>query len=100
MPISFPLIKNFRATTIRRAFFINAVAVAIIAALTIEVRLYVKQNAAKKNLFFYNFSHVSKVLFVIATSFFIALIVYLLLYGFTGYGGGFIAPTKPAPWKN
>ena len=34
MPISFPLIKNFRATTIRRAFFINAVAVAIIAALT------------------------------------------------------------------
>ena len=57
MKITFPLIKNFRATTLRRAFFINAVAVAIIAALTIEVRLYVYKNAAKKTLFFYNVSH-------------------------------------------
>ena len=99
MPISFPLIKNFRATTIRRAFFINAVAVAIIAALTIEVRLFVNDNSKTEDSFFYNVSHFSKVLVVIITSFSIAIIVYLLLYGTTGYGGGFIAPLKPAPWK-
>tara|TARA_B110000008_G_C16962028_1_gene560532 strand:- start:1883 stop:2182 length:300 start_codon:yes stop_codon:yes gene_type:complete len=99
MKITFPLIKNFRATTLRRAFFINAVAVAIIAALTIEVRLYVYKNAAKKSLFFYNVSHLNKVIFVITSSFIIAIIVYLLLYLITGYGGGLIAPLKPAPWN-
>ena len=99
MKITFPLIKNFRATTLIRAFFINAVAVAVIAALTIEVRLYVKQNASKKNLYFYNVSHLNKVIFVIISSFIIAIIVYLLLYLITGYGGGLIAPLKPAAWN-
>lgn len=98
MKITFPLIKNFRATTISRAFLINAVAFAIIAALTIEIRLYVKENTEKKKLFFYNYSRVSKILFVIISSFFIALVVYLSLYAFSSYGGGFIAPAKPAPW--
>ena len=98
MPISFPLVKNFRATTISRAFFINAVAFAIIAALTIEVRLFVNDNSKTEGSFFYNVSHFSKVLVVIITSFSIAMIVYLSLYAFSSYGGGFIAPRKPAPW--
>lgn len=99
MKITFPLIKNFRATTLRRAFLINAIAVAIIAALTIEVRLYIKQNARKKNLYFYKVPHFQKVMFVIISSFLIAMIVYLMLNGISGYGGGLVAPLKPAPWN-
>ena len=35
-----PLIKNFMATTYIKAFILNAVAAAVIAALSIEMRSY------------------------------------------------------------
>lgn len=90
----FPLIKNYRAVTLSRAFFINAVVLAIISALTIEVRMYVKS----KTFMYSNISDYNKILIVIFTSLSIGLIVYLILYFLTGFGGGLIAPKKPAPF--
>ena len=41
--MTFPLIKTFRATSVFKAFILNALAVAIIATLSTEVR-YLLQN--------------------------------------------------------
>lgn len=90
----FPLIKNYRAVTLSRAFFINAVVLAIISALTIEVRMYVRE----KTFIYDNIDEYDRILLVIVTSLTIGITVYFLLHLLTGFGGGLIAPKKPAPF--
>ena len=62
----FPLVKHFRATTIKHAFFLNAFASAIIAALSIEMRSYLDFHDLKSD-HKWNLSERQKTLIVFTT---------------------------------
>ena len=96
----FPLIKHFRATTFLRAFILNAIATAAIAAMAIEMRMQLNNKFSKTYGYFndmlmkHELSEVDKVLIVFATGFLGAVLVYHLMFMFVAYGGGLLAPRK------
>jgi hypothetical protein len=96
----FPLIKHFRATTFFRAFILNAIATAAIAALAIEMRMQLNDKYSKAYGYFNDMlmkrdlSELDKVLIVFGTGFLGAVLVYHLMFMFVAYGGGLLAPQK------
>ena len=79
-----PLI-DLRATTIKRAFFLNALLLAIIAATSIELRKLIEERVETKDL-----SRTRKVILTIIGSFLMAFITYILIRLIFGYGEGLI----------
>jgi hypothetical protein len=96
----FPLIKQFRATTYLRAFILNALATAAIAALTIEMRFQLNNKLSRTYGYFndlnmnHDLTEYDKVMIVFATGFLGAVLVYHLMFMFVAYGGGLLAPKK------
>lgn len=98
MKYKLPVFKNLRATTIPKAYFLNAVAVAIIAALSIETRQLL--NDEKSNFYSYfnellsgkGLTETQKVFIVFASSFIIAIVTYLIMFLLFDYGRGMLAP--------
>lgn len=89
----FPLIKNFRATTIPKAFILNAIATALIAVLTIEARLYLDTDELGTFVEKYGgfiLTERRKVVIAFITAFIVATITYSLLHFITGYGDGML----------
>ena len=86
----FPLIKNFRATTIPKAFLLNAIAAALIAALSIEMRIYL-DNKDVENTKNWNLTERQKAGIVFITAFVVAIITYYTLHLLTGFGYGMLA---------
>ena len=78
-----PLIKGFRATNIRRAFFLNAIAAALIASVAVIVkdRLDAKTQLAYGDKF--------AVVFII--TFISAHIAYRILHSIFGFGAGMLS---------
>ncbi|MHA2082801.1 MAG: hypothetical protein ACXABD_03495 [Candidatus Thorarchaeota archaeon] len=87
---TFPLIKNFLATTYIKAFILNAIAAAIIAALSIEMRSYL-DRVGRKAKGGWDLSDASKTLIVFVSGFTVAMIVYAVMYLLVGFGGGMLA---------
>mgnify|MGYP001202992938 CR=1 FL=1 len=87
---TFPLVKHFRATTIKHAFFLNAFASAIIAALSIAMRSYLDFHDLKSE-HKWNLSERQKTLIVFITAFVVALITYWALHILIGFGGGMLS---------
>ncbi len=85
-----PLIKNFMATTYIKAFILNAIAAAVIAALSIEMRSYL-DRVGRKAKGGWDLSDASKTLIVFISGFTVAMVVYALMYVFVGFGGGMLA---------
>ena len=98
----FPLIKHFRATTYSKAFILNAIATAAIAAFAIEMRVALDDKYSKVHGYFNNIlmkeelTESDKMLIVFGTAFLGALLVYHFMYMFVGYGGGLISPLVPS----
>ena len=86
----FPLIKGFLATTYFKAFILNAIAAAVIAALSIEMRSYLDELGRKAKGSWY-LSDASKTIIVIVSGFTVAMVVYAIMYVVVGFGGGMIA---------
>ena len=84
-----PLI-NFRGTTIARAFFINALLIAITTALTIEVRRIIQHHKYTKELP----DRPHKVVVTALASLIIGLIAYYGARVIFGIGGGMLAPSN------
>jgi hypothetical protein len=92
-----PIIPNFRATSLSKAFILNALATAFIAGLAIEMRIQLINN--KSNVYGYfnklllgeKLSEIQIVSIVITTTFVVALIVYQLMYIFFQFGGGMLS---------
>ena len=85
-----PLITDFKSTTFLKAFILNALVIAIIAALSIETRQYVGHKGvfgigAKEEL-----SEHNKFLITLVFTFFIALVVYHVMYVLFKFGGGML----------
>ena len=79
-------ILNLRATTITKAFFLNAIVLAIIAAGSIELRRYLDIRKETKGL-----SRFQKVIITISGTFLIGIIVDLLARILFGFGEGLLA---------
>ena len=100
----FPLVKNFRATGLRKAFVLNALVTAAIVVIAIEIRRtfedehnylygYFNRLYGTKTL-----SETQIVMIVFPATFVAALLVYWLMYMFFEYGGNFlISSNKKMP---
>jgi len=99
----FPLIKHYRATTFFRAFILNAIATAAIAALAIEMRMQLDNKYSKTYGYFndmlmkHDLSELDKIIIVFVTGFLGAVLVYHMMFAFVAYGGGLLAPQKFDP---
>jgi len=91
----FPLTTKFRATTYAKAFILNAIACAAVAALAIEMRIQLDDEKQPVYSYFSSLlggglSEMQKVGIVFSTAFIGAIIVYHLMYMFVGFGGGML----------
>ena len=91
--IKLPLYKNFFADTLIKAFVLNAIAVAVISALSIEIRSYLDTLDRDVQGGWY-LSDFTKTIIVFTSAFLVAIIVYLLLYIVVGFGGGMLTNYK------
>jgi len=82
-----------RSTTIGRAFFLNALILAIIAAASIELRRFIEERIETKKL-----TRTIKMLLTTSGSFIIGILTYLIIRIIFGYGDGLIG--KPPFFKN
>ena len=94
----FPLVKNLRATTISKAFILNAIVAAIIATLSIELREELSNNNGQIYAFFSQFfpgkglTSFEIISIVFLSSFTIAFIAYHIMYLIFDYGPGMLSP--------
>jgi Na+/proline symporter len=88
-----PLYKNFFANTFIKAFILNAIAVAIISALSIEIRSYL-DTLGRDVKGGWKLTDLTKTLIVFSSAFLVAILVYLILYLVVGFGGGMITTHK------
>jgi len=82
-----PLI-DFRSTTIMNAFILNAIVLAIIATLSIELRKKLDMIAITKGL-----GENNKIFLTMSGTFLIGIIVYCIIRILFGFGDGLLATT-------
>jgi len=84
----FPIFKGLRATSIFRAFILNAICIAIIAVFTVEIKDVIDQyenNIHSKSL---------RVFILFLLSLLVAIMSYGFMWMLFGFGGGMITSTK------
>ena len=92
-----PLVKGFYATSFIKAFVLNAIAVAMVAASSVELRQLLNEEKSNAYLFFNNFlsggqlSEIQKAVIVFVGSFIFAMLTYLFLFIVFGFGGGMLS---------
>ena len=84
--MKFKPVIDFRATSIWRAFVLNAVVLACIATLSIELRRYLDIKEETKGL-----STTRKVLITMLGTFIIGIIIYVIVRQLFGFGEGLLA---------
>ena len=104
----FPLIPNFTATTVLRAFLLNALVIAAISTITIEMRLILDERKNDVYSFLHqwllgdnkslNFTERQKLIVVFITAFISAILVYHIMLALFGYGRGMLVASSQAPY--
>jgi hypothetical protein len=84
------MLINFRATSIWKAFILNAFAVSFIAIIAVESR----RQVGKLTIDVLDISNASKELISFVATFIAAMIVYMAMYLAVGYGGGMLSSKK------
>ncbi len=82
----FKPIFDMRATTIRKAFFLNAIVLAAVATVSIELRRYLDIRKETKGL-----SESKKFAITMIGTFIIGVIIYLITRIMFGFGEGLLA---------
>jgi len=96
----FPITKNLRATTLFKAFLLNALAAAFIATIAIEIRIRLSNDKDRLYILLNKWlpgKQINEdVLFMVTfvVSFITCLVVYNMLYMLFLYGGGMITSNK------
>lgn len=102
--IPLPLINSFYATTVFKAFVLNAIAVALIATLAVEIRRELNDVKGQFYLFINPFfagsemTERQKAIVVALASFLGAIIVYHIMYIVVGFGGGMMTNSRHSPF--
>lgn len=95
-----PLVKSFYATTIFKAFILNAIAVALIATFAVEIRRELNDVKGRFYLFVNPFfsgeamTERQKAIVVALASFIGAILVYHIMYVVVGFGGGMLTSSS------
>ena len=84
-----PLIKNFRSTTIHKAFILNAIATSLISMFAIHTKYLLEKFMSKESQ--KKVSHNMRMLIRFALTFVIAMIVFYSMNKIFGYGRGMLA---------
>lgn len=79
---------HYRATTVQSAFILNALAAALIAIITVQV----KQSLDKYRVFENN---VARIFVAFLSGFLSALVIYWAMYFIFDFGGGMLASPMP-----
>ena len=82
----FKPVIDFRATRIWKAFLLNAIVLACIATLSIELRRYLDIQEETKGL-----STTRKVIITMLGTFLIGIIIYVIIRSIFGFGEGLLA---------
>lgn len=82
-------IFDFHASTVFRAFVLNAIVVGMITGLSIELRRIIDDEAYTKGI-----SEIGKILMTIAGTSVMGFIIYLVIRVMFGFGDGLIATTR------
>lgn len=99
-----PVLKNFYATSIFKAFILNAIAVALIATMAVELR---KELDDVKGSFYLlvnplfagnELTERQKAIVVAIASFLGAILVYHFMYLIFGFGGGMLTSKTQSPY--
>ena len=98
--MAIPLIKSFRATTIFKAFLINAFLSALIATIIVEVRYIIEYGKGPIYEHIRRFLNggndfataINKVTSTFVIGFLVTMLIYNTLYIFIEYGGGLVSP--------
>jgi hypothetical protein len=91
------LVNGMYATSFLKAFFLNALALAVVAVGAIELRERLNDDKSNAYLFFNNFfsgstlSEIQKGGIVFISSFVFSIFTYLIMYFLFGYGGGLLS---------
>ena len=99
-----PIVKSFYATTIFKAFVLNAIAVALIATFAVEIRRELNDVKGQFYLFVNPFfagsamTERQKAVVVALASFLGAILVYHIMYVFVGFGGGMLTDGRSYPF--
>ncbi len=93
------LINDFKATTYFKAFILNAIVAAFVAAIAVEFRMILDEDKNPIAVYLYNIigndiSEVERFLIVFVVTLLAAYICYHIMYLIVGYGGGFITTNK------
>lgn len=81
-----PLVQNFKATTITKAFFLNSIATGAIAMIAVETRMQLDRHT--------DYSERNKVIINLVTTVVSALLTYWLMYLIFNFGGGMLTNGK------
>lgn len=99
-----PIINNFYATNIFKAFILNAISVALVATMAIELRRELN-NVKGRFYLLVNplfagsaLTERQKAIVVATVSFLGAIFVYHFMYIIFGFGGGMLAPRTHSPY--
>ena len=82
----FKPVIDFRATSIWKAFLLNAIVLASIATLSIELRRYLDIQEETKGL-----STTRKVIITMLGTFLIGILIYIVIRSLFGFGEGLLA---------
>ena len=82
----FKPVIDFRATSIWKAFLLNAIVLASIATLSIELRRYLDIQEETKGL-----STTRKVIITMLGTFLIGILIYVVIRSLFGFGEGLLA---------
>jgi len=100
----FPVVKNFYATSIFKAFILNAIAVALIATMAIELRKELNDVKGRFYLFVNplfagnELTERQKAIVVAIASFIGAILVYHFMFFIFGFGGGMLTTNIRVPY--
>jgi len=95
--VSLPIVKNFYATTIFKAFVLNALAVALISTFAVEIRKALNNAKGRIYLFVnpffsgHDLNEKQKSVVVALASFVGAMLVYIIMFFLFGFGGGMLS---------
>ena len=88
----FPLIKDFQATNISRAFILASLLLAIVASVTTEIRLYLEKDENKIfSVHVKDLKTQHKYFITFSISIIVSVLFYILFHYIFGYGGGMLA---------
>ena len=91
-----PFFKHFYANTFLKAFILNAFALGVISALSIETRIYL-DYVGKQVKSTHHLTDFTKTVIVFISAFIVGTVIYLLMYIFVGFGGGML--TAVPHWR-